>query len=89
MAREVLREAFFNGSDDHYEYVEMDVATRLSGGMLFMVALLAAVAPPADGTGLAALCGLLAVTVPLAFAQVRRSTPSRPGTLRRCPRCCS
>ena len=81
MAREALREAFFNGSDDHYEYVELDVATRLSGGILLMAALLAAVAAPSGGRALAALAALLAVAVPVGVFQIRRSSASRPRTL--------
>ncbi len=81
MAREALREAFSNGSDDPYEHVEMDVATRLSGAMMLMLALLAAVAPPRDGTGYIGLVALLALLVPAGVLQIRRSSASQPRTL--------
>lgn len=81
MAWGALKEAFSNGSDDPYEHVELDVATRLSGAMLLMVGLLAAVAPPGETAGYLAMVGFLVWAVGAGVAQIRRTSVSRPRTL--------
>ena len=88
MAREAytrFRAAFESGGENPYEFVELDVATRMGGVMLLVMAVFAVVAtpltPPDDAAGIAAVTGFVALCAHGGVKVLRRAAQAPPRVL--------